>query len=172
MSEQLPVAATEGHSAALEPFEWLGRVLAQFAQGERAIGQFCIALDLPVDKGPLSSLQLICNRLERATDKRCHTLLRRIERWRSFRPLRHLLAHATIMVVHDSTGNRFFLTRHLPLNRHDVTPDRLWTEDECRELLRVATNDGRSITDQVRNLMQNAAVIAELKKPDPGSSPG
>jgi hypothetical protein len=36
----------------------------------------------------------------------------------------------------------------------------------------VATNDGRSIADQVRNLMQNAALLAELKKPDPGSSPG
>lgn len=172
MSEQLPVSATLGQPPALEPFDWLGRVLTQFALGERAIGQFCIALDLSVDKGPLSSLQQVCNRLERATDKRCHALLRRIERWRSFRPLRHLLAHATIMVVHDAAGNRFFLTRHLPLDRYDVTPDRLWTEEECRELLRMATNDGRSIADQIRNLLQNSAAMADLKKPDPGSSPG
>lgn len=158
--------------APLEPFDWLGKVLTHFATAERAIGQLCIALDLPVEKGPLSSLQDLCNRLARSGDKRCQTLLKRIERWRSFRPLRHLLAHASVMVVHDTTGKRFFLTRHLPLDRYDVTPDRLWTEEECLELLRVATNDGRSISDQIRNLKQNAAVMAELTRPDPKSNPG
>lgn len=168
MSEELPVTISEAQPVSLEPFDWLGRVLTQFAIGERAIGQLCIALDLPVERGPLSSLQLLCTRLARSTDRRCLTLLRRIERWRSFRPLRHLLAHASIMVVHDGPGNRYFLTRHLPQDRQDVTPDRLWTDIECRELLRVATNDGRSIVDQVRNLMQNVLVMAELKKPDAG----
>ncbi len=172
MSEQLPVISPTAATDELEPFAWLGRVLTHFATGERAIGQLCLALDLPVEKGPLSSLGLLCTRLSRSSDKRCQTLLKRIERWRSFRPLRHLLAHASVMVVHDSAGNRYILTRHLPLDRHDVTPDRLWTQDECKELLRVSTNDGRSIADQIRNLTQNAAIIAELKKPDPGSSPG
>jgi hypothetical protein len=172
MSEQLPITTVPAATVPIEPFDWLGRVLNHFAIAERAIGQICAALDLPVEKGPLSSLQNLCNRLARCSDKRTQTLLKRIERWRSFRPLRHLPAHASIMVVHDSAGNRFFLTRHLPLDRYDVTPDKLWTEDECMELLRVATNDGRSIADQVLNLMQNAALLAELKKPDPGSSPG
>ncbi len=172
MSEQLPVTTSEVQPASLEPFDWLGRVLTQFAIGERAIGQLCITLDLPIEKGPLSSLQLLRTRLERSSDRHCQTLLKRIERWQSFRPLRHLLAHASIIVVHDSAGKRYFLTRHLPQDRHDITPDRLWTDIECRELLRVATNDGRSIADQVRNLVQNLAVIAELKKPDAGSGPG
>ena len=157
---------------AIEPFDWLGRVLNHFAIAERAIGQLCVALDLSVEKGPLSSLQTLCSRLECCTNKRCQTLLKRIERWRSLRPLRHLLAHASIMVMHDSAGNRFILTRHLPLDRYDITPDRLWTEAECRELLRVASNDGRSIADQIRNLTGNPALLAELKKPDPGSSSG
>lgn len=172
MSEQLQVSRTTTTPPPIEPFDWVGRVLTHFALGERAIGQLCVALDLPVEKGPLSSLQVLCARLSRMSDKRSQTLLNRIERWRSFRPLRHLLAHASIMVVHDGAGNRFILTRHLPLGRDDVTPDRLWTEEECRELLRVATNDGRSIADQIRNLQQNVVAMAELKKPDPVSSPG
>lgn len=172
MTEQLPIDLAMPTRLPIEPFDWLGRVLTQFAIAERAIGQLCLTLDLPVDKGPLSSLQVLCARLSRCGDRRCQTLLKRIERWRSFRPLRHLLAHASVMVVHDGTGNRFLLTRHLPLDRHDVTPDRLWTEEECRDLLKVATNDGRSITDQIRNLTQNSAIMAELKKSDPGSNPG
>lgn len=172
MSEQPTFAAFEIQPDPVEPFDWLGRVLTQFAVAERAIGQLCIALDLPIDKGPLSSLQTLCNRLYRSSDKRCQTLLKRIERWRSFRPLRHLLAHASIMVVHDNAGNSFLLTRHLPLDRYDVTPDRLWTRDECQQLLKVASSDGRSITDQIRNLMQTPALMSALKQPDPGSSPG
>lgn len=172
MSEQLPVVIAPKASDEIEPFGWLGRVLTHFATGERAIGQLCLALDLPIEKGPLSSLGILCERLSRSSDKRCQTLLKRIDRWRSFRPLRHLLAHASIMVVHDSAGNRYILTRHLPLDRSDVTPDRLWTYEECKELLRVANNDGRSIADQIRNLCLNTAVMAELKKPDPGSSSG
>ncbi len=167
MSEQLPVAALPATLIPIEPFDWLGRVLNHFATAERAIGQLCVALELPVDKGPLSSLQNLCTRLVGSGDKRCQTLLKRIERWRAFRPLRHLLAHASIMVMFDGAGNRYMLTRHLPLDRYDVTPDKLWTEEECRELLRIATNDGRSIADQVRNIMQNAALLAELKKPTP-----
>ena len=172
MSEQLPITTDAIGPIPIEPFDWIGRVLNHFAIAERAIGQLCLALELPVEKGPLSSLQALCERLGKSSDKRCQTLLKRIERWRSCRPLRHLLAHASIMVVHDSTGKRFILTRHCALERHDVTPDRLWTEDDCRELLRVATNDGRSIADQIRNLTGNPSLLAELKKPNPGSSPG
>jgi hypothetical protein len=171
MSELLPVAVDSPPLAPIEPFNWLGCVLTHFAIAERAIGQLCLTLDLPVEKGPLSSLQHLCTLLSRSGDKRCQTLLKRIERWRSFRPLRHLLAHATVMVVTDSAGKRFILTRHLPLDRYDVTPDRLWTEDECCELLKVATNDGRSISDQIRNLIQQPALLVQLKKPDPGASP-
>ncbi|WP_324073315.1 MAG: hypothetical protein RSE14_10105 [Erythrobacter sp.] len=169
MTEQLTVTAAVAEPMPIEPFDWLGRVLANFATAERAIGQLCLALELPVEKGPLSNLQNLCHRLERNSNKRCQTLLKRIERWRSLRPLRHLLAHASIMVVRDSAGNRFILTRHLPLDRYDVTPDKLWTEAECRELLRVASNDGRSISDQIRNLLLDSVAMAELKKPDPGS---
>lgn len=156
----------------IEPFDWLGRVLAHFATAERAIGQLCIALDLPIEKGPLSSLQQLCNRLASSKDKRCQALLKRIERWRALRPMRHLLAHASLLVVRDHAGNTFILTRHLPLDRYDVTPDRLWTQEECRELLRIANNDGRSIADQIRNLVQNSTAMGELRKPNPGSSPG
>jgi hypothetical protein len=172
LSDHRPIDLVPSASCLLEPYDWLGRVLAHFATAERAIGQLCIALDLPIDKGPLSSLQQLCHRLARNKDKRCQTLLKRIERWRSLRPMRHLLAHASLLVVRDQLGNTFILTRHLPLDRYDVTPDRLWTQEECRELLRVASNDGRSIADQIRNLMQNSAAMGQLKKPDPGSSPG
>ncbi len=172
MSEQLPVTPLPVTLIPTEPCDWLVRVLNHFATAERALGQLCVALDLPVEKGPLSSLQSLCSRLTRSGDKRCQTLRKRIERWRSLRPLRHLLAHASIMVMYDTAGNRFILTRHLPLDRYEVTPDKLWTEEECRELLRVAANDGRSIADQVRNLIQNVALLAELNKPDPGSNPG
>jgi len=172
MSAVLPTNPAPAPTISIEPFDWLGRVLAHFATAERTIGQLCIALDLPIEKGALSNLQQLCNRLARSSDKRCQALLKRIERWRSFRPLRHLLAHASVLVVHDNAGNRFILTRHLPLDRYDVTPDRLWTPEECKELLRVASNDGRSIADQVRNLTQNSTLMAELRKPDPGSSPG
>jgi len=170
--DHLPIDFVPSTPRLIEPYDWLGRVLAHFATAERSIGQLCIALDLPIEKGPLSSIKQLCSRLARNKDKRCQSLLKRIERWRSLRPMRHLLAHASLLVVRDQLGNTFILTRHLPLDRFDVTPDRLWTQEECRELLRVASNDGRSIADQIRNLMQNAAVIAELKKPDPGPSPG
>lgn len=172
MSILLAVDVEPATAIPVEPYDWLGRVLAHFATAERPIGQLCIALDLPVEKGPLSNLQQLCNRLTRSSDKRHQALLKRIERWRSFRPLRHLLAHASVLVVHDAAGKRYILTRHLPLDRYDVTPDRLWTQEECKELLRVASNDGRSIADQIRNLMQNTVLLAELKKLDPGSSPG
>jgi hypothetical protein len=172
MVEQLPVTADTPTQMSLEPFDWLGRVLTNFAVAERAIGQLCIALELPVENGPLCSLQVLTIRLSRSSDRRCQTLLKRVERWRSLRPMRHLLAHASILTVHDNAGNRFFLTRHLPLDRYDVTPDRLWTEGECRDLLRIATNDGRSIADQIRNLIQNNVIMTELQKPNPGSSPG
>lgn len=157
--------------ADIEPFHWLGRVLAHFATAERAIGELCIALEMPVEKGPLSSLQHLCHRLGQNKDKRCLKLLKQIELWQSFRPLRHLLAHTSPLVVHDGKGNRYILTRHLAIAPDDVTPDRLWTQEECQRLCKNADSHGQSITAQVRNLLQNSALLTELKKPAPNPRP-
>lgn len=172
MSELLPIDVSASSPAPIEPFDWLGRVLTQFAIAEQALGQLCIELELPIEKGALSSLQQLCTRLSGISNKRSQNLLKRIEKWQSFRRQRHLLAHASVIVVHDDAGHRFIVTRHLPLDRNDVTPDRLWTEDECRKLIKDATDNGRSIRDQIRNLMEDADLLANLKKPDPGSSLG
>jgi hypothetical protein len=116
MSLLLRIETEPAAAISIEPFDRLGRVLAHFATAEHAIGQLCIALDLPVKRGPLSSLQQLCIGLARSSDKRCQSLLKRIERWRSFRPSHHLLAHASVLVVHNTAGNRYILTRHPSLD--------------------------------------------------------
>jgi hypothetical protein len=70
-----------------------------------------------------------------------------------------------VQVLYDDSRTPVFVTRHLPLDKDDVTPDRVWTNVERLELLRVATNDGRSIQDQVKNLILDAKLIAQLRKP-------
>jgi hypothetical protein len=143
--------------------DWLARVLIAFATAEQAIGKLCLALDLPIEKGSLSNLEDLRRRLRACGDKHCIALDNRIGRWASNRPFRHLLAHATLHEMRDATGREIIVTRHLPRDRNDVTPDRMWTPEERHELWRQATNDGRSIYDQARNLEANPAIMARLR---------
>lgn len=145
------------------PHEWLGLVLTHFASAEQAIGRLCIHVDLPIEKGSLSSLADLRRRLTEVENKRCNTLSNRIDRWCSHRPLRHLLAHSTIHELHNSAGELVIVTRHLPRDKDDVTPDRLWTQAERQELLRQATNDSRSIADQIRNILADSNLVHALK---------
>ena len=79
--------------------------------------------------------------------------------------MRHVLAHSTVRVLFDENDNAVVVTRHLPRDEDDVTPDRVWSAEESREVLRIATNDGRSIHDQVSNLLGDKKVIEQLRKP-------
>lgn len=164
MSQELPlpIPCQSDHHA--EALQWLAKVLTKFAETEQAIGQLTLAMDLPIKNGLLSSLDQVLSRLVASGDRRSKTLITRISRWRSLRPVRHLLAHATVRIVFDENRNPLIVTRHLPLDEKDVTPDRVWTEAERAALLRVVTNDGRSIADQVSNLMQNKPEMDRLRK--------
>jgi hypothetical protein len=77
--------------------------------------------------------------------------------------MRHLLAHATLHCLIDGSGREIVITRTLPRDKEDVTPDRMWTPEEREDLLRQATNDGRSIADQVKNILADQACIARLR---------
>lgn len=148
-----------------DPHAWIGLVLDHFARGEQAIGRLCVALDLSIANGSLGSLKQLRERLCASNDRRANALEKRIARWSENRPFRHLLAHATIMELQDDKGARLLVTRHLPRDRDDVTPDRLWTCEDQRELLRQASNDGRSISDTVRNILLDPALVAKLRSP-------
>lgn len=150
--------------APYDPHAWLGHVLDHFARAEQAIGKLSLALDLPIANGSLGSLAEIRRRLTAVPERKCGALERRIDRWSKNRPFRHLLAHATITILFDAEGQRIISTRHLPRDATDVTPDRLWTEQECSELLRQASNDSRSICDLVRNLLADPATLDRLRK--------
>ncbi|ANY19052.1 hypothetical protein A6F68_00517 [Tsuneonella dongtanensis] len=154
-----------GPTAAAErcPYEWLARVLTNFAVAEQALGKLCAGLDLPIASGPLSSLNEARRKLVAAGEKRFTLLDNRITRWSSYRAMRHLLAHATLVELIDGAGRPMLITRTLPRDRDDVTPDRLWTLDEREELLRQATNDGRSIADQVRNILADPSSVVRLR---------
>ncbi|MFU7527060.1 hypothetical protein [Qipengyuania sp. ASV99] len=165
MSETLPIALVEPKEDLADAHQWLARVLTSSAQAEQAIGHLCLRLDLPIKNGPLSSIDQLRARLEKSDARRIKNLIKRIDRWRSLRPLRHVLAHCTLQVLYDEDRNPFIVTRHLPLDREDVTPDRLWIDAERMELLRVTANDGRSISDQVRNILSDAKLLADLQKP-------
>jgi len=156
-----PSVATVGND--YSPFEWLAHVLINFAVGEQAIGTLCLELKLPIEKGSLSSLADLRRRLAAAGESRCNALNLRIQRWSDNRPQRHLLAHATIQCLTDSAGRLVVVTRHLPREKDDVTPDKAWTTDERQEILRQATNDGRSIADQVRNIISDRQLINKLR---------
>lgn len=165
MTEILPVVAAGPKGDLADAYQWLAQVLTSFARAEQAIGQLCLKLDLSIKNGPLGSVNELRARLVRSEDRRCRNLEKRIDRWQSLRPVRHVLAHGTVQVLYDDSRTPVFVTRHLPLDKDDVTPDRVWSNAERLELLRVATNDGRSIHDQVKNLILDAKLIAQLRKP-------
>ena len=150
--------------AKFDPHAWMGLVLDHFSKGEQALGRLSSALGLPITNGSLGSLNELRNRLNATDNRKAKALDKRIERWLSNRPFRHLLAHATITTLYDIDGRRFLVTRHLPRDTSDVTPDRLWSPEEQQELLRQASNDGRSICDNVQNLLSNPAELTELRK--------
>ena len=144
-------------------YEWLARVLTNFALAEQSLGRLCVGLHLPIANGPLSSLNELRNRLTVSGDKQFVALDNRIARWKFYRTMRHLLAHATLHFLVDSSGREIVVTRTLPRDNEDVTPDRMWTPEEREELLRQATNDSRSIADQVRNILTDPAKISRLR---------
>ncbi|KPF63888.1 hypothetical protein [Porphyrobacter sp. AAP60] len=165
MSESLPIHQASAHDDLAVAHQWLAQVLTNFAKAEQAIGRLCIGVSLPIKNGPLGSVNELRNRLSKAEDRRCKNLEKRIERWQSLRPVRHVLAHATVRVLFDENRNAVIVTRHLPRDEDDVTPDRIWSAEESLEVLRIASNDGRSIHDQVQNLLNDKKVIAQLRKP-------
>lgn len=147
-----------------EPHAWVGLILDHFARAEQALGNFSKSLGLPISSGSLSSLKEVRARLEKVGGKKCKALDQRIARWSANRPYRHLLAHATVTALYDATGRLVIVTRHLPRDENDVTPDRIWTQDDQRELLRQASNDSRSICDHVRNLTADSACLKALRE--------
>jgi hypothetical protein len=76
-----------------------------------------------------------------------------------------LLAHATLCCLVDAAGREIVVTRHLPRDKDDVTPDRMWTPDEREELLRGATGDSRSIADHVSNILGDPIALRLLGAP-------
>jgi hypothetical protein len=120
-------------------------------------------LGLSIEKGSVSNLEALRHRLQKTQDRRCLALDKRIERWCANRPQRHLLAHATLHCLRDDQGREVVVTRHLPRDKNDVTPDRMWSSEERNEVLRQAAADGRSIEDQIRNILADSATLAKLK---------
>lgn len=161
--EQTDVAAQAQPSARC-PYEWLARVLTGFALAEQALGQLSLDLKLSTKSGPLGSLEELRRKLSTSNDKRLVTLEKRVARWNSNRALRHLLAHCTMLCFKDTSGREMVITRTLPRDQNDVTPDRLWTPEEREELLRKATNDSRSIADQIANLRTDPAKMNQLAR--------
>jgi hypothetical protein len=157
-AKQLPGVTTDG-----DPYAWIGRVLTSFAVAEQAIGELCLKLDLPISNGSLTSIGVLRERLRQASDRKCGALEKRIARWTANRPFRHLLAHATVTCLTAANGDPILVTRHLPLDADDVTPDRVWTAREMHELLRQAANDGRSIRDHANGLLADPQSLAKLR---------
>ena len=147
-----------------DPHAWLGLVLEHFARAEQAIGKLSVAIELPINNGSLSSLNEIRNRLQTVGGRRCKMLNQRIGRWSANRPFRHLLAHATLTTLFDANGAKVLITSHLPRDASDVTPDRLWTSADQKELLRQASNDSRSICAQIRNLTNDPLCLKALRE--------
>ncbi|MBX7494666.1 hypothetical protein K3172_02210 [Qipengyuania sp. 6B39] len=147
-----------------DPHCWMGMVLEHFARAEQAIGKLSVAIGLPINNGSLGSLNELRKRLAVQEGKKFKALDNRIARWSQNRPFRHLLAHATITRLFDANGRPVIITRHLPRDANDVTPDRLWTFEDQKDLLRQASNDSRSICDQVANLLADPAQVAALRK--------
>ena len=154
----------EADGEIVDPHAWMGRVLDHFAKAEQAIGRLCMAIDLPISNGLLGSLSDLRSRLTSVGSRQFKALDNRIDRWSRNRPFRHLLAHATIINLFDASGTPVIITRHLPRDATDVTPDRVWTSDEQSELLRKASADSRSICDQVKNILADPTKVALLAK--------
>lgn len=146
-----------------DPHGWLGQVLTSFAVAEQALGQLSLAVGLSVEKGSLGNLEALRGRIRTVNSTRLNALDNRIERWSRNRPIRHLLAHATISVLHDPAGREMIVTRHLPRDRDDVTPDRVWSPEERAEILRQARADGRSICDRVKTMLADPVLLAKLR---------
>ena len=163
MTAQLEIVADRGSDD--DAYAWVGRVLTNFAEGEQAVGELCVTLGLSIANGSLGSLKHLQEILKASGERKCAALERRIERWTDNRPFRHLLAHSKIFCLSDSGGSKVIVTRHLPRDKDDVTPDRLWTNEERQELLRQATNDGRSIRDLVRNILADSKLLTKLLRP-------
>lgn|GEM_PF-1510858 len=164
MSYEGPPLVVPQRDDAARALEWLARILTNFAKAEQAIGKLCFAMNLPIKNGLLEKLNEAINRLNATDERRCQNLAKRIVDWQSRKPERHLLAHATVRVVYDENYEPLVVTRHLPLEKGDVTPDRIWTESERSELLRLVTSDGRSIADQVQNILNEPVIVARLRK--------
>lgn len=167
MTIQQPIVATTSiGSSALQrtdPLIWLALVVTSFAEAEQALGRLSIALGYKIENGSLGNLESVRKSLTRSEDKRCRNLDRRIERWLGNRPIRNLLAHATVKQLFNAKGESFIVTRHLPRDFADVTPDRVWSEGECEALLRDVRKDGQSIGHNVDNLLADKTRLAALK---------
>lgn len=136
-----------------EALEWMARVLVRFSEAEQAIGRLTRALQLETKNGALGQLGELRRRLQISESRRCKLLDNRIARWSANRPIRHMLAHATAKILWDQDGTPFLVTTNLPLDIADHSPNRVWSIEERRDLLKDATNDGRSICDQIRNIL-------------------
>jgi hypothetical protein len=162
VSVNLPIAESPPTDDMAKALHWLALVLTNFAKAEQAIGQLSIRLALPIKNGPLGNVNELRSRLAKSGDRRSRNLEKRIARWQALRPVRHVLAHATLQVLYDEERKPVVVTRHLPLDSDDVTPDRVWTAEERAEIVRLASSDGRSIHDQVRNLLAEPKALARL----------
>jgi hypothetical protein len=146
-----------------EALVWLASVLTRYAEAEQALGRLSVSMGLPTRNGSLESLEAIRMQLEAHEDRPCRLLAIRIQRWSANRPYRHLLAHGTLKVLADEDGRCVVAIRHLPKDARDVTPDRIWSDEERQALLHEVTRDSRSICDLVRNLLAESSLIAGLR---------
>ena len=146
-----------------QAYEWMGAVLHHFAEAEHALGKLSLFLDLPIENGSLASLNEVRNRLQAVKNRKCNALDNKIAGWSELRPLRHLLAHASVRVLFTEGGETVVVTRHLPRDKNDVTPERTWSEAERAEMLKKARSDGHSICAHVRDLLSDSAKLDALR---------
>ncbi|MGB7373584.1 hypothetical protein [Pontixanthobacter sp.] len=158
-----PASSVDPKPISTDPLVWLASVLTSFADAEQALGRLSVALGYRIEHGSLGNLQSVRDILSSSDDRRLRNFERRIARWLGNRPIRNLLAHATVKQVFDTSGQPFIVTRHLPRDSADVTPDRVWSENECEAFLRDVRKDSQSIRHHVSNLFANPARLSALK---------
>ncbi len=163
MEIPLSIEAVQPGVCDRDPHQWLAKVLTTFAHAEQALGRLCLSANLGIEKGTLTSLGELRRRMANSGDPRCRALENRIARWQGNRPFRHLLAHATLHILTDAGGHEILVTRHLPRDLNDITPDLMWLPGEREELLRQVSNDSRSIADQVSNILGDPALLNRLR---------